>query len=101
MVVKFNAEDVEIKPITRAQRRELHHLNKQVYHKSEFRLVKDKPEIINLVTDYILLEILTERALMLAFDDPKVLDKKYSDVEQDALAQLIVVDYLGLSKKKA
>lgn len=100
MVVEYKGDQIEIKPITRPQRRTLHHLNKQVYDKSEFKIVDDKPEITNLVTDHDRLQEMIEMALDLAFENTESLDDKYDDTEQDVLAQIIAREYLGLSKKK-
>lgn len=100
ITIKYQGREIPVRSVTRAQRRELHNLNKMVYAQTEFKVVDDKPQIINLNTDYNLLARMYELALSIAFDDLEVLDAEYNDTEQDIIAQKCVSLYLKLPKKK-
>jgi len=100
IIIKSFEKEWEVNSISRKQRRHLHTLNKKVYAGSTFNVNAETPEIVNLITDYDVLEQLVEEVLELAFDNIEELDKKLTDTEQDVLADKILVEYLSISPKE-
>lgn len=107
MIIELFGKKWDVNSVTRKERRKLHRMNEEmILTKSKFTIKEakngepPKVKIDKLDIDREVYGNLIEKTLSLAFDNPEILDETLNDVQQDALAQAILKNYLIIEKKK-